>query len=218
MAGLERQTGNDAVVMKKTGWLLLFFVVGGLALFGAFHFDSAVQDWIAQHQVRGVRIFMRHVSHLGDWPGHVAIGLVILGLAWWRGSKKWMRIAVAMLLACALAGLSARAVKIATGRARPSIHAEAGWNGPRLSSKYNAFPSGHTAASTAFFGTLLFVCWRLGLACMSIPLLIAISRMYGAAHYLSDVVVAAWLGLLCSFLAARWLLSAVRHRPSAVEN
>ncbi len=197
--------------MKKPGWLLLFFFLGGLALFAAFHLDPVVQDWIARHQVRSVRVFMRNVSRIGDWPGHVALGLVILGVAWSRGSKKWMRVALAMLLACALAGISARAVKIATGRSRPSVHAEAGWNGPRLSSKYNAFPSGHTAASTAFFGTLLFVCWPLGLACMPIPSLIALSRMYGAAHYLSDVVVAALLGLLCAFLVARWLLPTIDH-------
>jgi undecaprenyl-diphosphatase len=205
--------------MKKTGWwLLLFFVGSGLVLLAALHFDPVVQDWIAHHQHRGLRIFMRNVSRIGDWPGHVALGLVILGVAWWRGSKKWMRIALAMLLACALAGVSARAIKIATGRTRPSIHADAGWNGPRFSSKYNAFPSGHTAASTAFFGVLLFVCWRLGLALLSIPLLIGISRMYGAAHYLSDVLVAALLGLLCAFLVARWLLPRIANRQSATGN
>ena len=75
-----------------------------------------------------------------------------------------------MLIACALAGAAARVIKITSGRARPSVKTESVWNGPRLSSKYHAFPSGHTAASTAFFGTLLFVSWRIGLACLPIPI------------------------------------------------
>ena len=66
-----------------------------------------------------------------------------------------------MIIACALAGVAARVVKISTGRARPSVQSEAEWNGPRLNPRYNAFPSGHTAASTAFFATLAFASWRM---------------------------------------------------------
>lgn len=148
---------------------------------------------------------MSNVSRLGDWPTHAALGLACLGIAYWRGSKKWVRIFAAMLLAFAIAGVSARAIKVVTGRARPSVKAEAAWSGPRLGSKYHAFPSGHTAASTAFFATLFFASWRLGLMCAPIPALIAASRMYVAAHYFSDIVFAAMVGVLCAYLAARLL-------------
>jgi undecaprenyl-diphosphatase len=173
----------------------------------AFYLDGAVQNWIAQHQNRSAKIFMRSVSRFGDWPEHVAIGLALVGIAWWRGSKKWRRIFLAMLLACALAGITARTIKIASGRARPSVKSEAVWNGPRFSANYNAFPSGHTAASTAFFVALLLGAgWRIGVPLLVVPILIAFSRMYVAAHYLSDVTVAAVLGILCAILITRWLL------------
>jgi undecaprenyl-diphosphatase len=116
-----------------------------------------------------------------------------------------MRIFAAMILACALAGAVARVIKISTGRARPSVQTEAEWNGPRLSPRYNAFPSGHTAASTAFFATLAFASWRIGLGFLVVPLLIAFSRMYVAAHYLSDVICASLIGLLAAYFIARWL-------------
>ncbi|MEP6710040.1 MAG: phosphatase PAP2 family protein, partial [Verrucomicrobiota bacterium] len=191
---------------SRAFWKWLCLAICAALLIGvAFYFDGPVQSWITQHQNRTAKIFMRNVSRFGDWPEHVAIGLALFGVAWWRGSKKWTRIFVAMLLAMALAGVAARGVKIASGRARPSVKQELGWNGPRLSSKYHAFPSGHTAASTAFFATLFFVSWRLGLACLPIPLLIAASRMYVAAHYLSDVVCAALLGIVCAILITRWL-------------
>src|SRR5438067_13260690 len=100
-----------------------------------------------------------------------------------------------MLIALSIAGLAGRAIKISTGRARPSVKAEQIWNGPRLSSKYHAFPSGHVVASTAFFAVLLFANRRIGLPCLAIPILIGFSRIYGDAHYLSDVVCAAVLGI-----------------------
>jgi membrane-associated phospholipid phosphatase len=194
--------------VTKTSWirLLLFLVIAAAALICAFHFDSQIQYWIAHHQNRTAKIFMRNVSRFGDWPEHAALGLILLCFAYWRRNKKWTRIFATMLIACALAGVSARVIKMATGRARPSVRSESVWNGPRISSKYHAFPSGHTAASAAFFGTLFFLSWRLGLACLPIPLLIAASRMYVGAHYLSDVVFAAIFGLMCAFLAAQWLL------------
>ena len=173
----------------------------------AFCLDGPVQTWVAQHQNRTAKIFMRNVSRFGDWPEHVALGLVLLGIAWWRGSKKWTRIFLAMLVACALAGAAARTVKIASGRARPSVKSEAVWSGPRLSANYNAFPSGHTAASTAFFTALLLGAgWRIAAPLLIVPILIAFSRMYVAAHYLSDVTVAAILGILCALLITRWSL------------
>jgi membrane-associated phospholipid phosphatase len=207
IAPRERQTGNFAVTKKNWIHLLFFVVIAAVALICAFYFDASIQHWIAHHQNRTVKIFMRNVSRWGDWPEHAVLGLILLGVAYFRSNKKWTRVFATMLVACLLAGASARIIKITTGRARPSVRTESLWNGPRFSSKYHAFPSGHTAASTAFFGTLLFVSWRLGLALLSIPLLIAFSRMYVGAHYFSDVVLAAILGIMCAFLAVKWLLS-----------
>jgi membrane-associated phospholipid phosphatase len=136
-----------------------------------------------------------------------------LMVAWWRKNIRWTRVLLAMLIACAIAGAAARVIKIGTGRARPSVKTELAWNGPRLSEKYHAFPSGHTAASTAFFAVLAFVSWRIGLACAVIPLVIGFSRMYVAAHYLSDVVFAALLGLLCAYVVVKAMkLTVMVHR------
>ena len=161
---------------------------------------------------------MRGVSRLGDWPGHVVLGLTLLVLAYWRRSNKWMRIFAAMILACALAGAAARVIKISTGRARPSVQTEAEWNGPKLSPRYNAFPSGHTAASTAFFATLALASWRIGLGFLVIPLLIAFSRMYVAAHYLSDVVCASMIGVLVAYFVVHWIPPAIRNPKSEIRN
>ena len=207
---------------RSVFYWLAGIVIIAIVVIVAFRFDDAMRNFIAQHQTDVIKNFMRNVSRFGDWPEHFALGLVLAGAASLRGSKKWTRVFVSMLLALALAGAAARVVKIAAGRARPSVKTEAqhlasqsaGWNGPRVSERFHAFPSGHTAASTAFFAVLLLANWRIGLACLPIPLLIGFSRMYVGAHYLSDVVCAALLGFLCAFLAVRLLPPEIPNRRS----
>jgi membrane-associated phospholipid phosphatase len=188
--------------MSALRWFLVF-PAAALLLLASFYADAAVHAWMTQQQLPALRSFMQAVSKYGDWPEHVVLGLVLLGIAYWRGNKHWQRIFAAMIIACALGGVAARVVKISTGRARPSVQTAAEWNGPKLNPRYNAFPSGHTAASTAFFATLAFASWRIGLGFLAVPLLIAFSRMYVAAHYLSDVVCATILGLVVAYFVAR---------------
>lgn len=195
-------------------WWGLFIFSAGLLLLASFYFDAGAQAWIAQHQSGAVKKFMRGVSRLGDWPGHISLGLILLVLAYWRRNKRWMRIAAAMIVACALAGSVARVAKISTGRARPTVQTEAAWGGPNFSARYNAFPSGHTAASTAFFATLALASWRIGAAFLAIPILIGFSRMYVAAHHLSDVVCAALIGMLAAYLVSRWFPPEIRDPKS----
>jgi undecaprenyl-diphosphatase len=196
---------------------LIGIVIAAILITAAFYFDNAVRDFVAQHQNPTMRNFMRNVSRFGDWLEHFALGLVLLAVAWSRGNKKWTRIFLSMLIALSIAGLAARAIKISTGRARPSVKSEEVWNGPRWSSKYHAFPSGHVTASTAFFAVLVFANWRIGLPCLTIPILIGCSRIYGGAHYLSDVVCAAVLGILCAILVTRFFV-AIGNRQSKIEN
>jgi len=191
-------------------WFLVF-PAAALLLLASFYGDAGVHAWMTQHQFAWLRGFMQAVSKYGDWPEHVVLGLLLLGIAYWRGSKHWQRIFAAMIIACALAGVAARVVKISTGRARPTVQTEAEWNGPRLNPRYNAFPSGHTAASTAFFATLAFASWRIGAGFLVIPILIAFSRMYVAAHHLSDVVCAAMIGAMAAYVVVNWKLLRIRN-------
>jgi len=197
---------------------LIGIVIAAILITAAFYFDNAVRDFVAQHQNPTMRNFMRNVSRFGDWLEHFALGLVLLVVAWSRGNKKWTRIFLSMLIALSIAGLAGRAIKVTTGRARPSVKSEQAWNGPRLSSKYHAFPSGHVVASTAFFAVLTFASWRIGLPCLVIPILIGFSRIYGGAHYLSDIVCAAVLGILSALLVFRFVLPKIGNRKSKIEN
>jgi membrane-associated phospholipid phosphatase len=197
---------------------LIGIIIAGLAIAVSFHFDDSVREFMRQNQNPAMRNFMRYVSLLGDWPLHTAVGLVLLGLAWRRGSQEWTRIFLAMLLAMLLAGVAGTVIKCTLPRARPSVHAETRWGGPRFTSKYDSFPSGHVGASTAFFGVLLIARRRVGLVCVAIPVLIGFSRMYLGAHYLSDVVCAAVLGFSCAVVVAQFVFLQIGNRLSKLEN
>ena len=203
--------------MKRAAlfYWLLGVVIAAISIAVAFHFDEPVRHWMSQHQNPTTRAFMENVSRFGDWPEHVLVGLGLIALAQWRGNKKWTRIILAALIALSIAGLTGRVIKISTGRARPSVKSEQMWNGPSWSSKYHSFPSGHVDASVGFFAVLLLANWRIGLPCLSIPLVIGFSRLYLSAHYLSDVVCAAVLGIFCALLVWRFVLPKIENRPSA---
>ena len=196
---------------------LIGIAIAATAVALSFHFDSSVRDFMMQHQSRAMRDFMRYVSLFGDWPSHIALGLILLGIAWIRASKKWMRIFLAMLVAMSIAGVTGHVIKRTIPRPRPSVKTEIHWGGSRFSSKYHSFPSGHVGASTAFFCTLFLANRRIGLVCLPIPILIAFSRMYIGAHYLSDVVCAAILGVLCALLVAHFFLRPIENRQSPIE-
>lgn len=195
----------------------LGIVIAVIAIAVAFYFDASVAAFMAHHQSPGVRSFMRNVSRLGDWPEHFLAGLVFAGIAWRRGNKNWMRIFVSMLIALSIAGLAGRAIKLTTGRARPSVKAEQMWNGPSWSSKHHSFPSGHVAASVGFFAVLVFANWRIGVPCLVIPILVGYSRLYLGTHYLSDTVCAAVLGILSAVLVVRVIQPKLERRSSKSE-
>jgi len=191
---------------------LIGIVIAATAIAVSFHFDDSVREFMMQHQNPAVRNFMRSVSLFGDWPLHAGAGLVLLCMAWRRGSQEWTRIFLAMLLAMMLAGVVGTVIKRSVPRARPSVYTDTRWGGPRFSSKYHSFPSGHVSASTAFFGVLVIARRRMGLVCLLIPILIGFSRMYIGAHYFSDVVCAAVLGSLCALVVAHFIFPQIGKR------
>lgn len=201
--------------MKRSFCWLIGIVIIAISIAAAFYLDDPVKQWMLNHQNPTTRAFMENVSRFGDWPEHVLVGLGLIALAQWRGDKKWTRIILAALIALSIAGLTGRVLKISTGRARPSVKSEQMWNGPRVTgSKYHSFPSGHVDASLGFFGVLLLSRRRIGVACLPIPILIGFSRLYLGAHYLSDVVCAAVLGIGAAIIVWQLIEPRLERRES----
>jgi membrane-associated phospholipid phosphatase len=198
----------------KKRWIwVIAITIGVFLLIGAFRLDRAVHHWQVIHRWKNIQLLALCVTRATDWPTHMILGLVGAGIAWKRGSRKWTRVFLCMILAAALAGVTAYGLKITTGRVRPSVKAEKVWRGPDSRQNFQSFPSGHTAFSAGFFALLFFASWRLGLLCLPIPLFVGFTRIFLGAHYLSDVVAAFLLGILAAAIVAEFVLW--REKPFA---
>jgi undecaprenyl-diphosphatase len=141
-----------------------------------------------------------------NWPLRAAAGLL---LAWRR---HWLRLA-AFALAVLTSELLIGTVKAAVGRPRPP--------GSIIETSGAAFPSGHAIATAVTAVGLVLVLappgparWRWEVRAVEFTAVMALSRVYLRAHWLSDTVAGALLG---AGLALGWpaLLMALRSRRDA---
>lgn len=185
-------------------------VLGVLVVAGAFMADG----WgiAAMRELRGPygKAVAGWISHYGDFFPLMMVGLYALFAAMIFHRERACRVIVGMILAGMLAGGTANVVKSVAGRARPNAKVAPGWYGPKHNgqwlvgkNKFAAFPSGHTATAVGFFAVLAYSRRRLGPALLVLvpAVIIGFSRVYLGVHHLSDVVVAAMIGLG----AALWL-------------
>ncbi len=131
--------------------------------------------------------------------------------------RRAARQALFLFVSTAAAGLAADVVKFVAGCARPKLYFEQDLYGMeffRVSHEYTSFPSGHAAtifaAATAL--ALIFPKWRPPLILFAA--IVAASRVVIGAHYLGDVLVGAYIGVITVYLVVwgeRWR---ARRRPA----
>lgn len=77
--------------------------------------------------------------------------------------------------------------------------------GIKIHSKYS-FPSGHTIAAFAFWGSLsVFFKQKTGIFFGIISILVGLSRVYLSQHFMADVAAGTLLGILISLFGVRFL-------------
>lgn len=112
-----------------------------------------------------------------------------------------------LFLAIALPGLFVTIVKGFIGRMRPSelgpfVYAPWSWQ-----HKYASLPSGHSAAAFAFAIAIGVLYPRVRVPVWIFAAVIAVSRVVIHAHFVSDVVAAAFVGGFGAILVRNWFAS-----------
>jgi len=194
-------------LLAATLSLAVFLVLAGVA---------AQQYWFdLDHSVRQFVGFTRHpmldapmwgFSLLGDQLGLIPL-IALTSAALWPCYRRW-----ALALPVIMAGTGALQIlaKWAVDRPRPNL---AHWG----------FPSGHVLALVVFFGVIAYLLctaragwgWRrvgAGVAGVTV-LIVAFSRLYLDAHWLSDVAGGFVLGLAYLLLTI-WLVESISRRPA----
>jgi undecaprenyl-diphosphatase len=163
--------------------------------------DQQLSAWLARNRTPSLTTFFIVVTSLGSTAVGVIVAVVLGIYLLLRRQRYWF---AATVLTIAGGALLNRSLKLAFQRARPAF------DDPITTFAGYSFPSGHALSATVVFGTLaLYLFTRkknfrarlvvIGLAILVI-LMVAFSRIYLGAHYLTDVVAAiaegvAWISL-----------------------
>jgi membrane-associated phospholipid phosphatase len=149
-------------------------------------FDEPIRRWVLAHQTPAARDTFLVITR-------VAAPSVIIpctaALAAWLWRERGLSIAAAMVMSPAVALAIFSGVKRIYRRKRPE-------GGARLHELTYAFPSGHSAASAAVFGTASYILWREGMLPCGVAeavsgvgtLLVGASRIYLDVHWTTDVL------------------------------
>jgi membrane-associated phospholipid phosphatase len=202
------------------------FAAGALLCALSFLFDNRLIAWIAAHPSRFVKHLGQFFTYWGDFIPIVTLLLLLLLIAWLLKRPFLTRLLLLMLGSAVASGLAANILRVLTGRARPSARVPPGWYGLKNHGawiaggyQYSSFPSAHTAVAIACIVPLWLLLPRRRRLVFALPatlaaLCIAASRLFLNAHHLSDVLTAAWLGILIStLLCTRFAPRACRATP-----
>ncbi len=110
----------------------------------------------------------------------------------------------------AVSGLASQALKHLFGRSRPRLYDVVGpfhFDMISLNASYASFPSGHAVTAFAMATALAYLAPRLTPALFFLAVLVGASRVALQAHYLSDVLAGAGLGVGSAMLLRREFLA-----------
>jgi lipid A 4'-phosphatase len=187
--------------------------------------------WYLHQRDADLRGLFDLTGRLGLTYGYLIVfGLAFVALHWGGVLPRLQPFAAAMralsavpaflLAALAASGIVVDVLKVATGRPRPKLLFASdlyGFGGWGWNAAHWSFPSGHAATIAALMTALWWLWPRHLLFYLLVAAIVAASRVVVGAHYLSDVVAGAALGVAVTHLVARIFarwgidLEAARH-------
>ena len=199
------ETGKEALAQLKAFASFCkrhkrFLVYSALAVLttaiGLHLFDDSVRSYMLDNRTENQLHFAHKVREVGDFIATVVISATLLILGWLLNIRQWRRIAVAVFLGSAVAGLFVNIFRFGVGRVRPyktdEIHQFA--VGPTFSYSCHSFPSGHTGAAFGQSTALLVALPVVGVPATVFSGTVGWASMYADRHWLTDVWTAMWCG------------------------
>ncbi|HET7398345.1 MAG TPA: phosphatase PAP2 family protein [Intrasporangium sp.] len=190
-----------------------FLIMGALGGLPAENrFSTGVQSWRTPAWDAVTLVW----SRLGNTEIIIGVCVVAVAVVWWRTRQWWYAVTPAIAIAVQASVFVAASAIV--GRSRPPVaHLDPA---PPTSS----YPSGHVGAATALYLTFAMMAQRIErdwlrrlvtAACLLVPFLVAYARLYRGMHHLVDILVGAANGVVCAFLAWRWLRRGGRRAQTA---
>jgi undecaprenyl-diphosphatase len=151
--------------------------------------------------------WMAFTSDWGDWIGEgshlIVLSLALLAAGWIISRPALISAGIQTLLAHGIGALLTNGLKHLLGRPRPKFVHSGEWQfTPSWASGLDSFPSGHATASFAVATVLAKRFPAFGPLCLGLAAFVALSRVLRGAHFPTDVVGGAVLGVLSGSIAS----------------
>lgn len=195
---LEQLRAFGKFCLKRRLLLLGSFAAVCSTTIGLLSYDHTVLEYMETHQSDAGMSLAFWSRRWGDFIGTVIIAALLLSLGWMLNIRQWRRIAVAVFLGSAMAGIFVNIFRFTTGRVRPhKIYEEhRDFVGPTFRYSYQSFPSGHTGAAFGQSTTLLVAMPVLGVPTTVASGMIGWASIYSARHWATDVWAGMWAGVV----------------------
>lgn len=205
---MEQSPGGRSLALRRL--IVLAAVIGFVAL-SYFWIDRPVLFMMAglDSDVRGFWKAFTKIGSSDPW----AIAAVAIGLAGLMLRRQETRRALSGKLiyvsAAVLLGYAAvNALKFLFGRYRPEMLLDHGLYGLTFFTTermMNALPSGHSESAFAVAVSLGVVLPRYRVPLIALAALVAVSRLITLEHFVGDIVLGSYVGIMAAVLARRWL-------------
>ncbi len=191
--------GASGRFLKKKYLGLLLFLLLSICLFP---FDRGIYHALLPFSDSQIGTLYAHVADLVGNGLFLVVMVISLGLFFLRREKdRFLPFVVCVILSMAATGLFCQLIKIVVGRPRPGTLMPLGIFEPfSLGSDFHSCPSGHAAATFAMFWILVRFVPRGRPFWLLMALITSLGRVIGQAHFLSDVLIGATLGIFFSEL------------------
>ncbi len=193
--------------MKPGRAVLLFFAVTAACILSYEFFDLPAARFCAALDYR-IRDIFDLITGLGISTPYLVAALA--GVVFFRFIRKNEILANAsalLFLAVALSGLANDLLKVLAGRSRPGLLLAENVYGFKpltdpFAYEYASFPSGHANTIAALCYGLHLVTGRFRYVWLTVALAVMASRVIVGAHFPSDVIFGAYLGVVVTELIA----------------
>jgi membrane-associated phospholipid phosphatase len=177
-----------------------------LAVTLLFYFDKPVAIWVRTIHDKKSAAFVRYFDTPLYFLTHGSTLVIIACLFFLAGrffGRRFVEAGKALLISFLVSGIAAQILKHLFGRARPRLTHDLVFIGPSLKGGYDSFPSGHTTVAFCFAYTISLYFPKYRGLFYFLATVIGLSRIESTAHFSSDIVAGAAVGLILGKLLSR---------------
>lgn len=169
--------------------------------------DDRIHILLKVHRLQVLYILMSLLTGIGKGWFLMVVALILSGIGVWKGREKLKTVGARALIALVASAAAVTVIKHGVGRARPRLMDQGilHW-GPSLQIGFDSFPSGHATSAFAMAAVLSFYYPAYRWIWYSTAVLVAFTRVYIGAHFVTDVLAGAALGALLGVWAVRMKL------------